>query len=143
VQLFNSQRSFYPQIDSYTLIDTNRPNVKVCRVWIGPNLQTQQALEAGCYFEAGQNPYSHWTDPGLAVVGDNLACNCPAVYPRYDSAYGVCTAAPSNQVISLSGPTETRPAGTGGVSKTDFVAKVTSDGVPKPGVALSFSLGVT
>lgn len=45
--------------------------------------------------------------------------------------------------LAFTGSTETRPAGTGGVSKADLVAKVTSGGAPKPGVALSFSVEVT
>ena len=45
--------------------------------------------------------------------------------------------------LALTGPTETRPTGTGGVSKAVLIAKVTSGGTPKPGVALSFSVEVT
>jgi hypothetical protein len=45
--------------------------------------------------------------------------------------------------ITLSGPTETRPVGTGGTSEITLIAKVTDGTNPKPGVALSFAVDVT
>lgn len=52
-------------------------------------------------------------------------------------------AAPLSVTLALTGPTETRPLGTGGISIITLTAKVTSNGAPQPGVGLGFSTGVT
>lgn len=44
--------------------------------------------------------------------------------------------------ITLTGQTETRPAGTGGIATVEITAKVTSGGQPKPGIAVGFSVAV-
>ncbi len=49
----------------------------------------------------------------------------------------------ANLRMTLTGSTETRPAGTGGQSEIALTAKVLSGSAPKPGVALSFSVDVT
>ena len=49
----------------------------------------------------------------------------------------------SSQSVSLSGPTEIRPTGTGGTATVTFTAKVTAGASPKPGVPISFSVEVT
>ena len=48
-----------------------------------------------------------------------------------------------NTVIHLTGPTDTRPKGTGGTSEITLTAKVTDGTTPKAGVALSFTVDVT
>lgn len=50
---------------------------------------------------------------------------------------------PLSSTISVSGLGETRPAGTGGTSTIELIAKVTHGGSPKAGVAVSFSQEVT
>ena len=45
--------------------------------------------------------------------------------------------------LTISGPTETRPAGTGGNSTITLTAKATSGGFPKPGATISFAVEVT
>ena len=45
--------------------------------------------------------------------------------------------------LTISGPTETRPAGTGGDSTITLTAKATSGGSPKPGATISFAVEVT
>ena len=45
--------------------------------------------------------------------------------------------------LTISGPTETRPAGTGGNSTITLTAKATSGGSPKPGATISFAVEVT
>ena len=45
--------------------------------------------------------------------------------------------------IDISGPAETRPTGTGGTSTAVLAAKVTADGKPQAGVAVSFTVDVT
>ena len=54
-----------------------------------------------------------------------------------------CLDVPSAESVTLSGPTETRPTGTGGTSEITLTAKVTDGVTPKPGVALSFTVDVT
>lgn len=54
-----------------------------------------------------------------------------------------CADKPSAEAITLSGPTETRPAGTGGRAVTTLIAKVTDSTVPKAGVTVQFSVDVT
>lgn len=46
-------------------------------------------------------------------------------------------------VVTLSGPSETRPAHTGGSAEITLIAKVTQSITAKPGVALGFSVDVT
>lgn len=53
-----------------------------------------------------------------------------------------CTHA-QNLELQLTVPLETRPSGTGGSSLAEMTAKVTSANLPKPGVALRFSIDVT
>lgn len=65
-------------------------------------------------------------------------CRCPPSSPRFNGT--TCVA--GETLVTLDGPTETRPAGTGGASFVTITATVTSGGLPKPAVAVEFSVDV-
>lgn len=129
LRAFNSYKVAGGQpVDSYTVVDTTSPTLKICRLWIGTALQSAVELGVGCFFNgvsAGVgigNPHSFWSNPRIEIVSGSPACVCPPATPQYDGTYGVCTAAVSNVVINLTGPTEARPAGTDGISTASLVA---------------------
>jgi hypothetical protein len=72
----------------------------------------------------------------LTVRGDT--CVCASAKRHWNGQY--CES--QENTISLTGPTETRPTGTGGASSVTITAKVTSGGLPKAGVSVGFGVAV-
>lgn len=98
----------------------------------------------------GDTGITIWPFIGKAVQGfcDVASDGSVHVVSTRDELFGVyvaarCSGAASATSIALTGPTETRPAGTGGSSAVIITAKVTDSANPKPGVVVSFSVDVT
>lgn len=81
---------------------------------------------------------------GIVARRDRVL-GCQDGWTRYDIPGGYQCRRPLAQVlqISLTGLSETRPAGTGGISTIALTAKVTSGGQAKAGVAVTVSVDVT
>lgn len=76
----------------------------------------------------------------------NLFSSCSCVCPvgtTYSSALNICEQQAVETTLSLTGLGEPRPAGTGGISTVELIAKVMQGGNPMPGIAVSFSVDVT
>lgn len=80
---------------------------------------------------AGSSPYFSEPIPGQSRIYAKVTCPTPYVNPQKKQLE-----------ITVTSPTETRPAGTGGSSDLKLTAKVTQGNNAKPGVAVSFSASV-
>ncbi len=100
------------------------------------------------FFDSGTYPLANF--PGMSILFFKAikgVCIDGRIARTLDVAYAPgyilrCTQT-SVANISLSGPSETRPSGTGGSAVATLTAKVTDSTAPKAGVAVQFSVDVT
>jgi len=102
----------------------------------------------GCYLDrsSGDGIWYHDADPDGAIRQQN-ECQPGFVFDTSiinsdGSTHLRCRGLASYQIVGLSGPSEVRPAGTGGNTTVDLTAKVAQGGNPKAGVVVSFSVDV-
>ena len=96
----------------------------------------------------GVHPAGKWL---LMITETKSFCQYPGVPPVvlntrthvYASHRTLSCKQTSSQIISLTGPAETRPVGTAGSAPVTFTAKVTDGATPKVGVPVNFSVEVT
>ncbi|WCM98309.1 Ig-like domain-containing protein [Acidovorax sp. GBBC 1281] len=77
------------------------------------------------------------------TAGTGYTCREMGTEGPYWAAINKCYYQQFPTLVALSGPSETRPAATGGSSEITLIAKVTNSTAAKSGVALGFSVDVT
>ncbi len=134
-----------------TGVYTTQPVVQVCKgVYMSMDLSLVTGDAAGTipFFDSGSFPLV--IPPGtsiLVVRAVSGLCSFGSLVSTrevvYAPGYVLSCTQPSSPSINISGPTETRPAGTGGTAEITLTAKVADGTNPKPGVAVGFSVDVT
>lgn len=83
---------------------------------------------------------------GRQDANPNLFSSCSCACPSgstYSPTLNICEQQAAEPILSLTGPGEPRPSGTGGISTVELTAKVMQGGNQTLGTAVSFSVDVT